>query len=236
VLPWAALQAKMIPCLEVGGDFFNAVALDDCLCAGIADVSGKGVSAAIVAATLQGIIHAQLQSRQNLAEIAAQLNQFLSARSVGKYATMVLLKLYRDGRVEYLNCGHIQPLLLHDGQIERLQESNMVVGLLPEATYQSGHCTLRPGDRLLLITDGLVEAENVAGEPFGDAGLDRIAHFEQIEAILDHVARFQAHNQAQDDCTALQVQYLGVPEAGSGEVVSDDAVLSSARSSATTIH
>jgi phosphoserine phosphatase RsbU/P len=228
VLPWAALQAKMIPCLEVGGDFFNAVALDDCLCAGIADVSGKGVSAAIVAATLQGIIHAQLQSRQSLPEIAAQLNQFLSARSVGKYATLVLLKIYKDGRVEYLNCGHIQPLLLHHGQIERLQEGNMVVGLLPEATYHSGYCALRPGDRLLLITDGLVEAENAEGEPLGDAGLDRIAHSEDIEIILDHVARFQAHSKAQDDCTALQVQYLGVPEAESGESVLDGTVLGKA--------
>lgn len=209
VLPWASLQAKMIPCLEVGGDFFNAVALDDCLCAGIADVSGKGVSAAIVAATLQGIIHAQLLSRQSLGEIAAQLNQFLFARSVGKYATLVLLKLYKDGRVEYLNCGHIHPLLVRGDQILRLMESNTVVGLLPGVSYNSGYCRLQAGDRLLLITDGLVEAENEAGEPFGDGGLDRIAHLEDIEAILEHVACFQAHKHAQDDCTAMQVQYMG---------------------------
>jgi serine phosphatase RsbU (regulator of sigma subunit) len=212
VLPWAALQAKMIPCLEVGGDFFNAVALDDCLCAGIADVSGKGVAAAIVAATLQGIIHAQLASRQRLPEIAAQLNQFLFARSVGKYATLVLLKLYKDGRVEYLNCGHIAPVLVRGDQRERLCESNTVVGLLPDVTYCSGHFTLQAGDRLLLVTDGLVEAENEAGEAFGDDGLDRIAHLPEIEDILEHVARFQAHNHAQDDCTALQVQYLGLNE------------------------
>ncbi|MGA2650209.1 MAG: SpoIIE family protein phosphatase [Terracidiphilus sp.] len=208
VLPWAALQVKMIPCLEVGGDFFNAVALDDCLCAGIADVSGKGVAAAIVAATMQGIIHAQLLSRQSLPEIAAQLNQFLFARGVGKYATLVLLKLHKDGRVEYLNCGHIAPVLVRGGQRQRLCESNTVVGLLPDVTYCSAHFTLQAGDRLLLVTDGLVEAENEAGEMLGDDGLDRIAHFTEIEDTLDHVAQFQAHNQAQDDCTALQVQYL----------------------------
>jgi serine phosphatase RsbU (regulator of sigma subunit) len=210
VLPWATLQAKMIPCLEVGGDFFNAVAFDDCLCAGIADVSGKGVAAAIVAATLQGIIHAQLLSRQSLPEIAAQLNQFLFARSVGKYATLVLLKFYKDGRLEYLNCGHIYPLLVRGGHVQRLTESNLVVGLLPEVSYNSGDCQLQTGDRLLLVTDGLVEAENEAGEPFGDAGLDQVANFADIEAILEHVAGFQAKDQAQDDCTALQVQYLGV--------------------------
>jgi serine phosphatase RsbU (regulator of sigma subunit) len=214
VLPWATLQAKMIPCLEVGGDFFNAVAFDDCLCAGIADVSGKGVAAAIVAATLQGIIHAQLLSRQSLPEIAAQLNQFLFARSIGKYATLVLLKFSKDGRLEYLNCGHIYPLLVRGGHVQRLTESNLVVGLLPEVSYNSGHCQLRTGDRLLLVTDGLVEAENEAGEPFGDAGLDQVAHFADIEAILEHVAGFQAEDQAQDDCTALQVQYLGESQRG----------------------
>jgi serine phosphatase RsbU (regulator of sigma subunit) len=210
VLPWATLQAKMIPCLEVGGDFFNAVALDDCLCVGIADVSGKGVAAAIVAATIQGIIHAQLLSRQSLPEIASQLNQFLVGRSVGKYATLVLLKLYKDGRVEYLNCGHIAPVLVRADLRQRLCESNTVVGLLPDVTYCSGHFTLEPGDRLLLVTDGLVEAENEAGEMLGDEGLDRIAHLPDIEDILEHVAKFQAHNHAQDDCTALQVQYLGL--------------------------
>jgi sigma-B regulation protein RsbU (phosphoserine phosphatase) len=209
VLPYAVLQAKSTPCLEIGGDFFNAIALDDCLCAGIADVSGKGVSAAIVAATLQGIIHAQLMSRQGLPEIAAQLNQFLYTRKVGKYVTLVLFKLYPDGHVEYLNCGHIQPLVVRGNQIERLTDSNLIVGLLPEVTYVSGECTLHPGDRLLLVTDGLVEAENSAGEPFGNPGLDEVAHFEDIDTILDHVAIFQAPNPAQDDCTLLKVQYTG---------------------------
>jgi phosphoserine phosphatase RsbU/P len=209
VLPYAVLQAQSVPCLEIGGDFFNAVALDDCVCAGIADVSGKGVSAAIVAATLQGIIHAQLQSRHGLAEIAAQLNQFLYTRQVGKYVTLVLLKLYKDGRIEYLNCGHIQPLIVRDGQVERLGESNLIVGLLPEVTYTSAHCTLKPGERILLATDGIAEAEDAAGEPFGDAGMEQVALFEDIPPILERVAAFHAPNPAQDDCTLLQVTYTG---------------------------
>jgi serine phosphatase RsbU (regulator of sigma subunit) len=212
VLPYAVLQAKSTPCLEIGGDFFNAVALDDCLCAGIADVSGKGVSAAIVAATLQGIIHAQLMSGQGLPEIASQLNQFLYTRQVGKYVTLVLFKLYRDGQVEYLNCGHVQPLLLRGNKVERLEDSNLIVGLIPDVTYASGRCALQAGDRLLLVTDGVVEAENSAGEPFGDEGLDEIAPQGDIDVILDRVAVFQAPNPAQDDCTLLQVEYTGVAQ------------------------
>lgn len=221
-LPYAVMQATSVPCLEIGGDFYSAVALDDCLCVGIADVSGKGVSAAIVAATLQGIIHAQMLSRQSLPEIAALLNQFLYTRQVGKYATLVLLKLYKDGRVEYMNCGHIQPLIVRGKKVERLTEANLIVGLLPEVAYTSAHCTLEPGDRLLLVTDGLVEAEDPAGEPFGDAGLDAIAHFGDNQAILDRVAAFHAPNPAQDDCTMLQIRYTGgvmhAGEAAAGEM------------------
>jgi len=209
VLPFAELQARSVPCLEIGGDFFTAVALDDCLCAGIADVSGKGVSAAIVAATLQGIIHAQLLAKQSLTEIAAQLNQFLYTRQVGKYATLVLFKLFPDGRVEYLNCGHIQPLIVRGEQVERLEEANLIVGLLPGVVYSTAEYAMRPGDRLLLVTDGIVEAENAAGESFGDPGLDAVTHLEDVDGILDRVAAYHAPSPAQDDCTLLQVRYTG---------------------------
>jgi phosphoserine phosphatase RsbU/P len=210
VIPYAVLKAKSIPCYEIGGDFFDALALDDCVCVAIADVSGKGIPAAIVAATMQGIIHAQLLSGQSLVEIAMLLNHFLCTRNVGKYATMVLLKLFSDGRIEYLNCGHIRPLLVDQTGMSWLDESNLIVGLLPGATYCSAQATLRPGARILLLTDGLVEAENSAGEAIGDVGLTGIVGSLDVDGILDHVARFQAPNEAQDDCTLVEVRYMGL--------------------------
>jgi serine phosphatase RsbU (regulator of sigma subunit) len=209
VIPYALLQARSDPCYEIGGDFFDAVALDNCVCVAIADVSGKGVPAAIVAATMQGIIHAQLLSGQSLPQIAALLNQFLCTRNVGKYATMVLLKLFADGQVEYMNCGHIQPLLIHSTGARWLEESNLIVGLLAGASYTSAHCTLQPGERILLATDGLVEAENSAGEAFGEEELSKTALQQDLNGILDTVARFQANNEPQDDCTLVEVQYKG---------------------------
>jgi serine phosphatase RsbU (regulator of sigma subunit) len=209
VIPYAVLKARSVPCYEIGGDFFDAVALDECICVAIADVSGKGVPAAIVAATMQGIIHAQLLSRQGLIEIAALLNQFLCTRNVGKYATMVLLKLYPDGRMEYLNCGHIQPLLINASGARWLEESNLIVGLLPGATYTSGYCTLLPGERVLLATDGLVEAEDGQGESFGESRLSELALHQDLNGILSHVAKFQSPNEAQDDCTLVEVRYIG---------------------------
>ncbi len=209
VIPYAELKARSIPCYEIGGDFFDAVALDDCVCVAIADVSGKGIPAAIVAATMQGIIHAQLLSGQSLPDIAALLNQFLFTRNVDKYATMVLLKLFPDGSVEYMNCGHIQPLLIQSSGTKWLAESNLIVGLIPGATYSSARCTLQPGERILLATDGLVEAENSAGDPFGDARLRDIALRQDLNQILETVSKFQANNEAQDDCTMVEVRYNG---------------------------
>jgi len=209
VIPYAVLKARSIPCYEIGGDFFDALTLDDCVCVAIADVSGKGIPAAIVAATIEGIIHAQLLSGHSLPEIAALLNQFLCTRNVGKYATMVLLKLFSDGRVEYMNCGHIQPLLVQSSGMRWLDESNLIVGLLPGATYNSAQITLKPGDRILLSTDGLIEAENTAGDAFGESGFTEIVRDLDVDSILDYVAKFSAPNEAQDDCTLVEVRYTG---------------------------
>jgi serine phosphatase RsbU (regulator of sigma subunit) len=207
VLPYAILRAKSVPCLAIGGDFYDAVVLDDCVCMTIVDVSGKGVSAAIVAATLQGIIHAQLLARQGLPEIAAVLNQFLCTRNVGKYATMVIVRLFPDGRLEYINCGHLLPLAIRGKEIRRLEASNLMVGLIADATYTSAQDALRPGERLLLTTDGVTEAENSEGRQFEETWLSVVTHYRNIGEILDQVAKFQAPNPAQDDCTLVEIRY-----------------------------
>ena len=207
-LSYAEIHARSVPCLAIGGDFYDAVALEDCVCVVVADVSGKGVSAAIVAATLQGIIHAQFLAERTLPEIAAVVNHFLCTRNVGKYATMVLLKLFPDGRVEYANCGHIQPLVVRGTKIQRLKEGNLIVGLIAEAIYTSSSFELRPEEWVLLASDGVTEAEDIAGNQFGDSRLHAIAHYEDIDAIIDRVKSFQVPNPAQDDCTLLKIRYL----------------------------
>ena len=210
-LPYATLRAKTVPCLAIGGDFYDAIALDDHVCVAVADVSGKGVSAAIVAATLQGILHAQLMTRQSLEEIALVVNQFLCSRDIGKYATMVVMKVFPDGRVEYINCGHIQPVAIYNGEAVRLEEGDLVVGLIAGATYHTAHYTLRAGERMLLATDGVTEAENTAGEPIGEAGLSSLAKLESLDQILNLVAEYHMPDEAQDDCTLLEVRYTGLP-------------------------
>jgi sigma-B regulation protein RsbU (phosphoserine phosphatase) len=208
-VPYAAIRAVSRPCTDIGGDFYDAIALDDCLCVTIADVSGKGVSAAIVAATLQGIIYSQVAAGRRLAEIASVLNRFLCARRIGKYATMVLLKIYRDGTLEYLNCGHIPPIVAGHGTSRALAQGNLIVGLIASATYESTTIKLAPGERIVLVTDGVTEAENEAGDAFGDGHLLKCACDKTLEEILTEVGVFSNGAPAADDCTLLEIAYQG---------------------------
>ena len=135
-LPYAKVHARSVACKEVGGDFYDVIATAECLYTVIADISGKGVSAAILASTLQGLLYGMLLAGQPLAEIAEVAIGYICEKNVQKYATMILVKLDPDGGFEYVNCGHVQPLLANSEGVKRLENANMVVGLIEEATFQ----------------------------------------------------------------------------------------------------
>lgn len=208
-LNYAEFRARSIPCHAIGGDFYDIITLPDCVCITIADVSGKGVPASIVAATLQGIIHALMLTGQSLPETADLINRFLCTRQVGKYATMILLRLFPDGCVEYMNCGHIPPVHISSTGTTYLEESNLIVGIIEEAKYTSSTVTLKPGDRILLTTDGITEIEDRSGQQIGIDGLAGLAHMPGLDEIVKHLQRMQASRDAQDDWTLLDIRYTG---------------------------
>ena len=142
----------------------------------LADVSGKGVSAALLASTLQGMIYSHLISGGALLEIVSAVNRFFTEKLVGeKYATVLLARLRRDGDLEYVNCGHVPPLLVCGGEVMRPPHGNVPVGLLADATFESARCQLNSGDRFILVTDGVTEAENSMGDFFEDSRLEAAA-------------------------------------------------------------
>lgn len=209
-LDYAEIRARSLPCHAIGGDFYDAIALDDCLCITIADVSGKGVPASIVAATLQGIIHALMLTGESLPETADLVNRFLCKRQVGKYATMILLKIFPNGCVEYMNCGHIPPVLISsDGTTSYVEDANLIVGIIEEAKYTSSQFTLRPGERILLTTDGITEIKDSTGQLIGIDGLAGLAHMASLDEIVTHLYKVQAAREAQDDWTLLDIRYTG---------------------------
>ena len=213
-VPFARLYGKNLSCKEIGGDFFDAVNTDDGLTVVLADVSGKGVSAAILASTLQGMIYSQLSAGMKLVDIVTAVNRYFTHKEIGeKYATLVIAKLQRDGELEYVNCGHVPPLLVCNGEVIRPAHGNLPVGLMAEATYESDKFQLHSGDRLVLVTDGVTEAENASGEFFDNHRLEKVAaESGNLEQILAAVSVFCAGTPLSDDCTVVDLLYFGEQE------------------------
>ncbi len=210
-LPFATIQARNLPCKDVGGDFFDVIPTSEGVAVVVTDVCGKGISAALLASILQGMVYAQLCARIALAEIVSSANCFLCQKSLsGNYATMVIAHVKANGEVEFVNCGHVPPLLVSKSKVTRVEESNLPVGLIPEASYETGRRKLKPGDRLLFVTDGVTEAENPNGEFFGYERLEKAAAAcVPFREVFDSVRAFCAGTPLGDDCTVFELTYQG---------------------------
>src|SRR5581483_2940310 len=209
-VPFARLCGRNLSCKEIGGDFFDAVNTEDGLAVVLADVSGKGVSAAPLASTLQGMIYSQLTARMPLPEIVAAVNRFFTQKHIGeKYATVIIARIRPNGELEYVNCGHVPPLLVSGDQVTRPAHGNLPVGLLKDATYEGDHCILKPGDKLVMVTDGVTEAENANGDFFEDFRLEAVAGKGSLDEIFGAISNFCAGNPLSDDCTVVELRYTG---------------------------
>lgn len=209
---YATVCGRNLPCAAVGGDFFSAVTVDEDIVVTIADVSGKGIAAAVMASLLQGMIHEAVSSKVPLRDIARGVNEFFCLRDLcAKYATFVIVALRPNGDLEYINCGHIPPLIASPaGVVERLPEYNIPVGLIPAGKFFSSFVRLRPGERILLVTDGVTEAENPDGEFFGNERLEGSASRGiSPDELLADVQLFCAGQPMSDDCTVVGLFFSG---------------------------
>ena len=209
-VPFAKVGAVSYACKDIGGDFFDLVYTDQGLSLIVADVSGKGVSAAVVASILQGMLYSQLSRDSPLPEMMVAVNRFLCEKVAGqKYATLVIARLLGSGQLELINCGHVPPLLVaSDGKVTKLEEGNLPVGLVPGADYQGMVLQLKPDDRLLLVTDGVTEAENAEGEFFGTDRLEKCCQ-DGLVAIEQAVTEFRGDTPLTDDFTITEMIYRG---------------------------
>ena len=211
-VPYAKVNAVSYPCKDIGGDFFDLVYTPGGLSLIVADVSGKGVSAAVVASILQGMLYSQLARDSPLPEMIAAVNRFLCEKVGGqKYATLVIARLLESGELELINCGHVPPLLVSGDSITKLEEGNLPVGLVPGADFQAARIQLKPGDRLLLVTDGVTEAEDDNGEFFGNERLEDCGRL-GFDAIERAVTDFRGKTPLTDDCTITEMIYRGPSE------------------------
>jgi serine phosphatase RsbU (regulator of sigma subunit) len=210
-VPFASLKARNISCKEVGGDFYDVVLAGEGMAVVLTDVSGKGITSAILGATLQGLIFSQLTAGVSLVDIVSAANTYLCTKMQGeKYATLVLAYLHKNGDLEFVNCGHVRPVLVSGGAITRPEEGNLPVGLLSVATYEIARYKMAPGDRLIVVTDGVTEAEDASGEFFGNERLEKSAASPNaFEQIFQDVSAYCGAVPLNDDCSVVELTYKG---------------------------
>ena len=181
------------PARTVSGDYYDFIVEDEArLHIVVGDISGKGISAALLMANLQAAMRSQLLSlksaanhdiEQGLAAVMAHLNQQIYLNSPSeKYATLFAGRYDAESRrFHYSNAGHLAPILLNGGELTRLDSTGTVLGLFPDRNYEASSVELRPGALLAVFTDGVTEAVNDADEEFGE------------ERLLETLREYQSH-------------------------------------------
>src|SRR6202162_4064191 len=218
--PHLAVSGINFPCLSVGGDYFDVFPLSDKRTAFlIADVSGKGLGAAVLTTMLQGALSGMTLGTDP-ARVFNHVNRFLCDHSeVVRYATMFFGILDQEGEMDYINAGHPSPFLIRHGVAEEpFTEGSYPVGLVPEAEYVTATVKLEPGDTLILFSDGVTEAMDPSEELYGvprlrevltgqsDCALDKLQ-----KSILESVENFSKGAHQADDLTLLIVRYRATP-------------------------
>lgn len=200
------------PASEVGGDYFDVIQLDEKrlgICLG--DVAGKGITAALLMANLQASFRAFATGEASPQVVCTKLNKFLCANTAsGKFVTFFYAVLDAQARtLTYENAGHSPGLLLRsNGTWESLRGGGAALGALPDWIYQDHAAKLEPGDKLLLSTDGITEAENAKLEEFGEDRLLEVARAQDgsaldiQRAIMQQVTTF-CSGTFRDDATLL---------------------------------
>jgi sigma-B regulation protein RsbU (phosphoserine phosphatase) len=229
--PRIKVHALMRPAREVGGDFFDAIAIDDhSVCVAVGDVCGKGMPAALFMVRVITLLRMCVLQQKNPADILPAVNQLLyEANDEAMFVTLAAAIVdTRAGRLTYLNGGHNPPFLALNGQPFEIwtPPTAALLGFDPQATFSATEMTLQPGDTLVIYSDGVPEAENMGLQQFtverAAEALTRSAAkgdvVELVEGLAASVTSFAGEREQSDDITILALRYegdAGVPAANS---------------------
>ena len=204
------------PTEAVGGDYYDVVQLPDGRYGfALADVSGKGLPAALMAASLQGAFGAVAAGAPGLGELFQRVNDYLCDHTPPEmFATLLYWVLDREGGFEFVNAGHVAPLVVRaGGGVDRLPCSNFPVGLFPHVQFAVDRAQLHPGDVIVTTSDGVTEARNSLGDLFGDTRVQRLLSLcgptldEVSHRILASIREYVGNAPQSDDITVTLVRY-----------------------------
>lgn len=218
-LPGAEIAGLSHPAREVGGDYYDFIELgEDHLGVVIADVSGKGVPASLLMSNIQATLRVQVVTSTSVKDCIAEANTALhKSTEADKYATLFCGILDTNEKTfTCTNAGHNSPMLIsQDGSCRRLETGGIVLGMLPQMPYQEERIQLRPGDLLLMFSDGITEAMNDREEEFGEERLLKLLAENRslspeplLEKIVAEVSTFTGDTPQQDDMTLVAIKLL----------------------------
>ena len=169
------VRAFSRPTRQLGGDFYDFIAVQNGLLTGVlADVSGKGIPAALLSSFTLGTLNMEFRSSTDPGAVLNSVNRMLCEKTPGhRFVTLFLFQLGPDGKGHFINAGHNPPYVFRaaTGEVEELPLGGMPLGMFGFATYEQHPLELGHGDILVVFTDGVTEAENSAQEQFGDERL-----------------------------------------------------------------
>ena len=209
------LAGMSVPATQVGGDYYDFIPLGEGRCAlVIGDISGKGVAAALLMAELRAVLRAQVEERHPAAEVVSVVNNMLVRNSPDeKFVTLFYGELdTATCELTYANAGHSSPLLYDrlTGEMARLETRGFAAGLVEDAPYEAAREKLRPGQVMVLYTDGATDAQNRAEELFGEARFQDLVpqHAEEdaptlLESLYRAVVDFTEGAPQYDDITLV---------------------------------
>jgi len=216
---WLRAAGSSVASAQVGGDYYDVIAVNDrCWGAVVADVSGKGVSSALLAALLQGALIPASDHADVLTRRMERLNTFLIDRTGGeKYATVFYCLLDQSGRLDYVNAAHCPPIVVRpSGETAELGATGVPVGLLEGSKYELAGRQLSPGEKVVIYTDGVTEAQDARGAFFGRKRLFDLVRAnagasssELHDAIQGAVREFTEGAPQSDDITLVVLDYRG---------------------------
>jgi phosphoserine phosphatase RsbU/P len=232
-LPQFAIAGAWEPARVVGGDYYDVIRLSkDKLAICIADVAGKGVSAALLMANVQAAVRAFASEYFPPSRVCAQINSVLYTNTAPeKFVTLFYGVLdARTRTLQYANAGHPRPLIIHgSGKTTRLENGGALLGVFPDWVYEDSVVKLEPGDLLLLFTDGITEAAAPGGEEFGEERLiaaTTIPNQRTLEDLQSHVlgeVKDFCQSQMSDDATLLMIAAAGAtPEERNTALIHDN--------------
>jgi sigma-B regulation protein RsbU (phosphoserine phosphatase) len=220
VRPRIEVHAENVSSREVSGDFYDVVSGGDhTLLLAIADVSGKGVPAALLSSMVQASLRTQAGATVSPAAMVTVINRLACDRgATGQFATLFLAAVdERDRTLRFTNAGHNHPVLLRAaGGRELLDDGGLLVGMMPAVEYTEGVRRLAPGDRVVIYTDGVTEAVDANGTMFGEERLYALLESLPptldargiVEGVLAGVRDFLGDVEAGDDITVMALRAL----------------------------